>query len=169
MSAHCFTSHARRGLVALLGLAVVGCTTSPSSGAANTKEARIAALKQIGFVPLEDAWELNLGVKLLFGIDVDSVSAEGRAALSEVAHTLGKLGIARIRVEGHSDNVGDARYNLGLSQRRAESVAQHLIAIGWRDDAIERRAFGASKPVADNATPEGRTQNRRVVLAVQVD
>jgi outer membrane protein OmpA-like peptidoglycan-associated protein len=169
MSTPCFTSHARRWLAALLCLVVVGCATSPSIGPANTKEVRIATLRQIGFVPLDEAWELNLGVKLLFGIDVDTVSDEGRAAITEVARTLGKIGITRIRVEGHSDNVGDTRYNLGLSQRRAESVAQHLIAVGWRDDAIERRGFGATKPVADNTTPEGRAQNRRVVIAVQVD
>jgi outer membrane protein OmpA-like peptidoglycan-associated protein len=155
--------------VALFCLLAVGCATTPSVAPANAKDSQIASLKQIGFAPLDDDWELNLGVKLLFGIDVDTLSEEGRAAVAEVARSLAKIGITRIRVEGHSDNVGEARYNIALSQRRADSVAQVLMANGWRDDAIERRAFGATKPVADNGTPEGRAQNRRVVLAVRVD
>jgi len=48
-------------------------------------------------------------------------------------------------------------------------AAQQLVANGWREAAIERRGFGLEKPVADNATPEGRAQNRRVVVTVQVD
>jgi outer membrane protein OmpA-like peptidoglycan-associated protein len=53
--------------------------------------------------------------------------------------------------------------------RRAESVAQHLVRDGWPDPAVGRRAYGSSRPVADNATPAGRAQNRRVVLTVQVE
>jgi outer membrane protein OmpA-like peptidoglycan-associated protein len=130
---------------------------------------RIAALKNLGFAPANDGWELKLGVKLLFESNVDTLSDEGRSAVAEVARTLGTIGIERIRVEGHTDNVGSAAYNAALSQRRAESVARHLVATGWRNDAIERTGFGADKPVADNATASGRAQNRRVVIAVQVE
>ena len=65
--------------------------------------------------------------------------------------------------------VGSDKDNAGLSRRRAESVALCLVQVGWRDDGIERHGFGADKPVADNATPLGRAQNRRVVIAVQVE
>jgi outer membrane protein OmpA-like peptidoglycan-associated protein len=150
----------------------VACSTAPTKPAAPApvaKEAKVAALRKLGFTPAIDGWELSLGVKLLFETDVDRLSDEGRAAVADVASTLGKLGVERIRVEGHTDNVGSAKYNAGLSQRRAESVARHLVSIGWRDGAIERVGFGFEKPVADNATPAGRAQNRRVVIAVQVD
>jgi outer membrane protein OmpA-like peptidoglycan-associated protein len=159
-----------RGWIAALGcLLVLGCSTPPPAPAPSPREAKVAALKNLGFAPANDGWELNLGVKLLFETDVGAVSDEGRAAVADLARTLGTLGIERIRVEGHTDNVGSTKYNESLSLRRAESVAQHLVRMGWRDDAIERRGFGADKPVADNTTPSGRAQNRRVVIAVQVE
>lgn len=148
---------------------VLGCSTPPPAPPSPAKEARIATLRNLGFTPNSDGWELSLGVKLLFDSDVDTLSEDGRAAVSEVARTLGTLGIERVRVEGHTDSVGSAKYNAALSQRRAESVASHLVKIGLRQDAIERLGFGPDKPVADNGTPSGRAQNRRVVIAVQVD
>jgi len=164
------TTPRRRTWIAALGcVLVVGCSTAPSKPEPDPKEAKVAALRNLGFAPANDGWELSLGVKLLFESDIDTVSSEGRAAVADLGRTLGTLGIERIRVEGHTDNVGNAKYNAGLSLRRAESVAQHLVKIGWHGDAIERRGFGADKPVADNATPSGRAQNRRVVIAVQVE
>jgi outer membrane protein OmpA-like peptidoglycan-associated protein len=151
-------------IAALCCVLVAGCSTPPPA----TKEAKIATLKKLGFTPSGDEWELSLGVKLLFDSNVDALSDVGREAVSSLARTLRELRIERIRVDGHTDNVGSEKYNAGLSRRRAESVAQYLLGVGWRDDAIERHGFGADKPVADNATPSGRAQNRRVVIAVQV-
>jgi outer membrane protein OmpA-like peptidoglycan-associated protein len=159
----------RASLAALCCGLVLGCSTPPREKPTPTKEARITTLRSLGFTPNNDGWELSLGVKLLFDSDVDTLSDDGRAAVSEVARTLGTLGIERVRVEGHTDSVGSAKYNAALSQRRAESVASHLVKIGLRQDAIERLGFGADKPVADNGTPQGRAQNRRVVIAVQVE
>ena len=155
----------RAWLATVCCVVVAGCATTPPS-----KEAKIATLKKVGFTPAgaADSWEISLGVKLLFDSDVDSLSDDGRTAVSDLSRTLRELGIDRIRVDGHTDNVGTDKYNAGLSMRRAESVAQYLRGVGWRDDAIERRGFGADKPVADNATAAGRAQNRRVVIAVQV-
>jgi len=169
MSPHTLIAFARTWIAALGCVLAVGCSTAPPAPSPNPKEAKISALRKLGFAPTNDGWELSLGVKLLFDSDVDNVSAEGHDAVADLARTLGTLGIERIRVEGHTDNVGNAKYNMGLSQRRAESVAQQLVRIGWRLDAIERRGYGADKPVADNSTPSGRAQNRRVVIAVQVD
>jgi outer membrane protein OmpA-like peptidoglycan-associated protein len=156
----------RTWLAALCCGLVLGCSTPPLPP---PKEAKIATLRKIGFTPAAEGWELSLGVKLLFESDVDALSNEGRAAVSDLARTLRELGIERIRVDGHTDNVGSDKYNAGLSMRRAESVAQYLVGVGWREGAIERYGFGPSKPVADNGTPAGRAQNRRVVIAVQVD
>ena len=159
-----------RALLAALGcVVVVGCSTAPSVPTPSPTEAKVSALRSLGFEPGDDGWELNLGVKLLFESDVGSVSDEGREAVAELARTLSALGIERIRIEGHTDNLGNAKYNEALSLRRAESVAQHLVRIGWRDSAIERRGYGADKPVADNTTPSGRAQNRRVAIAVKVE
>ena len=165
MSSSIKTPLRRACIAALCCVAVLGCSTPP----AEPKEAKIATLKKLGFTPASEGWELSLGVKLLFDSDVDSLSDDGRTAVSDLARTLREVGIDRVRIDGHTDNVGSDKYNAGLSRRRAESVAQYLVKVGWRDDAIERHGFGADKPVADNATPMGRAQNRRVVIAVQVE
>jgi outer membrane protein OmpA-like peptidoglycan-associated protein len=164
----------RHVVIALAACLLAACQTPPPASPpppppSSPKEQRIAALKSAGFVPADDGWELSLGVKLLFPSDVDMVSDTGRQAVDEVLRTLRKVGVEKVRIEGHTDNVGSARYNAALSQRRAESVAQLLVAAGWKLSSIERRGLGFDKPVADNGTPAGRAQNRRVVITVQVD
>lgn len=106
---------------------------------------------------------------LLFDLDSDNLSGNGRAALTSVADSLKRLGVTRVRVDGHTDSTGSARHNLVLSRRRAEAAAQGLVRSGIADRSIERRGFGEEKPVADNKTPEGRAQNRRVVITLVVD
>ncbi|WP_341891367.1 OmpA family protein [Variovorax sp. YR752] len=154
----------------LSGLATMllpGCQTAPP--ARDSRVERVAALQRLGFVAADDQWELNLGVKLLFESNVDELSDAGRDAVAGVARGLGSVGIERVIVEGHTDNVGSARHNETLSLRRAQTVALRLVQGGMSDAAIERRGLGFSRPVADNATPEGRAQNRRVVVTVRVD
>ena len=160
----------RRICIAVVALTLAaGCATAPPPPQPSPAATKIATLKNLGFVPANEEWELSLGVKLLFELDVDTLSDEGRAAVSAVAVELGRIGITRVRVEGHTDNIGTAKYNVRLSERRAESVAQWVAHAGFREDAIERKGYGAIKPVADNATAAGRAQNRRVVIAVQAD
>jgi outer membrane protein OmpA-like peptidoglycan-associated protein len=167
-------SSARRRQCALalglgLGLAMAGCQSTPSAAAANGKAERQQALREAGFTQQGDEWALSLGTKLLFEPDADRLSSEGRLALAAVAESLRRMGIGRVRVEGHTDNTGSPRHNGALSMRRAETAAQELIRGGLADRAVERRGHGAERPVADNATPEGRAQNRRVVITLLVD
>lgn len=147
-------------------LVLAGCQTAPP---ADPKVEKVTRLQQLGFVPAGDEWELNLGVKLLFDTNADELSDGGQEAVTRVARGLGAAGIERVIVEGHTDNLGSARHNEVLSLRRAQSVAQQLVKGGMNDAAIERRGLGFARPVADNATPEGRAQNRRVVVTVRVD
>jgi outer membrane protein OmpA-like peptidoglycan-associated protein len=72
----------------------------------------------------------------------------------------------RIVVEGHTDNTGGDAFNLQLSDARAESVLNSLIAQGVNPEMITAVGFGKSKPVASNDTPSGRQQNRRVEVVV---
>ncbi|HNR21789.1 MAG TPA: OmpA family protein [Steroidobacteraceae bacterium] len=67
-------------------------------------------------------------------------------------------------IEGHTDDRGTEAYNLELSKRRAASVRQYLIDKGVAASRLESVGYGESRPEADNATAEGRAQNRRVVL-----
>ncbi len=88
---------------------------------------------------------------------------KARAQLEDLAARLRGLPV-HLEVQGHTDNVGKPELNQALSQRRAEAVARYLIRRGVAPDALLARGYGDSQPVADNATPEGRAQNRRVVL-----
>jgi OOP family OmpA-OmpF porin len=72
----------------------------------------------------------------------------------------------KIEVEGHTDSRGDDGYNKQLSQRRAEAVVAYLVKQGIDKARLTGRGFGEDRPIADNATEDGRAQNRRVVFAI---
>jgi len=69
-----------------------------------------------------------------------------------------------IVIEGHTDSKGAAKYNQQLSLKRANAVAQLLINAGFDPKTIKVVGQGEATPVADNATPQGRAKNRRVVV-----
>ncbi len=68
----------------------------------------------------------------------------------------------KVRLEGYTDSDGSAAYNLKLSAKRAEAVKKELIARGIAASRITTKAYGEENPIASNATPEGKAQNRRV-------
>jgi len=68
----------------------------------------------------------------------------------------------RIRITGHTDNVGDRDSNAKLSQARADAVKQYLVDKGVAADRIETRGAGPDEPIADNDTPAGQQKNRRI-------
>ncbi|MDT3706052.1 MAG: OmpA family protein [Thiobacillus sp.] len=93
-----------------------------------------------------------------------SLKASSFATLDEAAATLKEWGDVRVEIGGHTDSVGKDSYNLALSQRRAETVRQYLIGKGVAANRLFARGYGETRPVADNATAEGRDKNRRVEL-----
>ena len=72
------------------------------------------------------------------------------------------VNITKLTIEGHTDNVGRDAYNMKLSKRRADAVRAWLIAHGIAAERLEAKGIGPTRPIDDNATPEGRTRNRRV-------
>ena len=109
---------------------------------------------------------LNLSGALLFDTGSDVLSAGAKAVLSKLAADLRALDIKKLRLFGHTDNVGSAEFNRGLSGKRAEAVVVEMVAQGFAKDNLERRGFGFDRPIASNDTPEGRTKNRRVAVIV---
>jgi OOP family OmpA-OmpF porin len=99
-----------------------------------------------------------------FAFNSAELTPEGEATLDEVAETLQRLNWVGGTVEGHTDNVGGDEFNMDLSQRRAQTVADYLEDKGVSPGRFDTQGFGESQPVADNETEEGRAQNRRVVL-----
>ncbi len=86
--------------------------------------------------------------------------------LDGAAKTLVDYPDLRVLITGHTDNVGARDTNVKLSERRAESVKTYLVGKGVAADRIETRGAGPDEPVADNATPAGRTQNRRIEFKI---
>ncbi|MEO8704638.1 MAG: OmpA family protein [Kofleriaceae bacterium] len=76
-----------------------------------------------------------------------------------------KTYVSVMRIEVHADGVGDEAANQTLTEKRALAVARALVAKGVDCKRLLPVGFGSSKPVADPRTPEGRSQNRRVVFA----
>lgn len=73
----------------------------------------------------------------------------------------------KLKIEGHTDNVGNAASNKKLSEDRAAAVKNWLVKNGMRDANLATAGFGDAKPVGDNQTEEGRARNRRVELVKQ--
>ncbi|HEY1075885.1 MAG TPA: OmpA family protein [Fontimonas sp.] len=120
----------------------------------------------LGFKPATEGWQLTLPERLSFEFNKAELAPELRDSLTDSARQLLAVDIKQLRVEGHTDNVGSREYNQELSLRRAESVAAVLIASGFATGNVETEGYGADRPAADNATEEGRAQNRRVEIIV---
>ncbi|MDM3885265.1 OmpA family protein [Pseudomonas sp. BCRC 81390] len=144
-------------------LALAGCQSTPPKG---LSAEQIAVLKREGFTPTDEGWAYDLSGKVLFGSDLDSLNSQSQAIVERIGKALLGVGIQGVRVDGHADASGKAAYNQQLSERRAQSVAKALVAVGMPARNIHSRGLGSSQPVADNRTSAGRTENRRVSIVV---
>jgi outer membrane protein OmpA-like peptidoglycan-associated protein len=103
---------------------------------------------------------------LLFAFDKADLTTDLKTALAKIAGILTVYKNCTVAVEGHTDNVGTVAYNNNLSTRRASNVKDFLVTQGVAADRLSSEGFGFTKPVASNATKEGRQKNRRVDLVV---
>ena len=104
------------------------------------------------------------GINFLFGSD--EITQEGIEILNDVVIVLNKHPEFNVKVEGHTDNVGDEELNLSLSQQRALSVMNYLISQGIDTERLNAIGYGESEPITSNSTPEGRATNRRIEFDV---
>src|SRR5260221_8401358 len=95
------------------------------------------------------------------------MKSESFTLLDQVAKLVGEPPeFKQIRVEGHTDNVGNAAYNKDLSARRAASVVHYLVGKGVAQGRLAPAGYGFEQPIASNATALGRAKNRRVAFTV---
>ncbi|KPV41267.1 cell envelope biogenesis protein OmpA [Thiohalorhabdus denitrificans] len=114
-----------------------------------------------------DQLVLNMPGNLTFEHDSSSLNAQFFEVLGSVATVLEEYEKTVIHVAGFTDATGPESYNQRLSERRAEAVASYLRGQGVLAERIVTRGYGESHFVASNATPEGRSQNRRVELTLE--
>ncbi len=115
--------------------------------------------------------ELNKNGFITLYINFDTgksdLKADGLATVKEIATMLRSSPTIKLSVEGHTDNVGNAAANQTLSQARATSVMNAIVAAGIDAGRLSAAGFGQERPVADNRTEDGRAKNRRVELVKQ--
>jgi len=99
-----------------------------------------------------------------FDFDKSEIRPTGRSILDGVASRLDECRDVRLQIAGHTDAIGTDAYNQGLSERRAQAVHGYLVSRGLDSGRFDTIGYGESRPVADNASSEGRAQNRRVEL-----
>jgi len=101
-----------------------------------------------------------------FATNSDELTPASRTILDETAAELARYPDMKVEVAGHTSSTGPAEYNLVLSERRAQAVADYLVSKGLDADRFTVRGYGETEPVADNGTREGRARNRRVELRI---
>ena len=103
---------------------------------------------------------------LLYDFDSDAIKATAAQNLSSLAASLDKYPNTDILIVGHTDATGSDSYNMGLSQRRASSAQNYLVAQGVSSGRLRSTGRGESEPIASNDSEAGQSQNRRVEIAI---
>jgi outer membrane protein OmpA-like peptidoglycan-associated protein len=128
-------------------------------------EADLAALAAVK--EEERGLVITLSGSVLFASDKSELLPAAQDRLNHVADALLAVKERKLTVNGFTDSQGSAEYNIELSQRRADAVRSYLISRGYPAELITAIGIGKGSPVADNNSPEGRADNRRVEIVVE--
>jgi outer membrane protein OmpA-like peptidoglycan-associated protein len=104
-----------------------------------------------------------------FAFNSSDLTAEARSNLDKVAEVFTEFPDTDLLIEGHTDSTGDENYNMTLSKKRAQSVANYLSAQGVASSRMTVKGYGETAPRFDNATKDGQAKNRRVEIGVSAN
>jgi len=136
--------------------------------AENEARAALASLEKVAAVKEEArGLVITLNGAVLFATGQSTLLPIAQERLHEVARALQDNPSGSITIEGHTDSTGSAAANEELSRHRAEAVRDYLLTQGIDRDRVKAVGLGSSRPIADNKTPEGRANNRRVEIVIQ--
>lgn len=152
--------------------AIIGATTGGLTGGAigayqdRQEEALRRELGSTGVrvQRVGDTITLVMPGNITFDTNQSDIRADFFRTLNSVSTVLAEFDQTMVLVEGHTDSTGSDAYNDTLSVARAESVGNYLAAQGVSAGRIDARGYGERQPIADNQTPQGRAQNRRVEI-----
>ncbi|XQE66123.1 OmpA family protein [Pseudomonas sp. P3C3] len=163
-------NHDNRGKGALIGAAVAGAAGAGYGYYVDKQEEELRRSMQGTGVEVQrqgDTIQLIMPGNITFATDSADIASSFYAPLNNLATSFRQYNQNSIEIVGHTDSTGNHAYNMGLSQRRAQSVANYLTAQGVDASRLSTRGAGPDQPVASNATAEGRAQNRRVEVTLR--
>ena len=106
----------------------------------------------------------HIALYINFDTGKSGVKAESKPIIEQIVQMMKENSDLKLSVEGHTDNVGNPKSNKTLSEERAKSVVAAIIDHGISTERLSASGYGQDKPIADNATEDGRAKNRRVEL-----
>ena len=162
--------HNNRGKGALIGAVVAGAGAAGYGYYADQQEKKLRESMANTGVEVQrqgDQIKLIMPGNITFATNSDAISSSFYQPLNNLANSFRQYNQNSIEVVGHTDSTGSYSYNMELSQRRAQSVADYLLAQGVDPSRLSTRGMGPDQPVASNATAEGRAQNRRVEVILR--
>lgn len=148
----------------ILAGAAIGAAVGGGVGAyMDSQEEKLAripgtSVERVG----EDTLMVRFESDILFAVDSATLQPASRTSLNQVAQVLSDFNKTAIIVQGHTDSTGSEAHNQALSERRSNSVKNHLIGRGIDPARISALGYGEGMPVASNGTAAGRRLNRRV-------
>jgi len=149
-----------------------GSSTSGSSASdSSTSNSSTSSGSQVSSVPAvmagsQEDLVVNVGDRVFFDFDRFDLSQEARGILEKQAVWLQTHRGAVVTIGGHTDERGTREYNLGLGERRANSVKDYLVALGVNPDRINTVSYGEERPVAVGSNEAAWAQNRRATTTV---
>jgi len=150
--------------------ALHGCPDTDGDGVADKDDhcpnaPGLLANKGCPEIAKEDVKKITqIASKIYFETNSDKIKTTSKIRLDELIDLLKKYDSANLSIEGHTDDKGDDKFNLTLSQKRADAVKKYLLGKGIAESRLTAIGYGETKPIADNKTSMGRTKNRRVEL-----
>lgn len=148
---------------------IVGRTSELSgfSTAMAPREEKIEdTLSRLGAKVTDTEVRIQLPGSILFDFDSSEIRADAARTLGEVARVVRSYAQRPVRIDGHTDSIASDDYNRSLSERRARSVVEWLVANGVERPLLTAAGQGETKPVASNDTAGGRQLNRRVEIVI---
>ena len=157
-----------------IGTAVGAGTGAIIGRQMDKKAAELAALENAQVETVTDvnglkAIKVTFDSGILFDFNKSALKPEAKESLNKFAQEMTDMSHTNITIYGHTDNIGSAAANKKVSDQRANAVAKYLSQKGIAKDRILAEGLSFDFPVGDNATEEGRAQNRRVEIYVSAD